>query len=295
MIINMSGGRSGDTLTVTTPGAGITVTVSKDGKSKTKVSGADGTAVFKGLEGGTWTVTMTDGSQTAQKTVAVTTDYAVALTFFAATINVTYPAGSVCTATDGAITLTAPDTSGTWACVVPNAGTWTVTVDNVISEAVAITSNGQTKTIDKWYLYNSGDQRTSNTGGWIATKVLRFTGYEKQNISVTYGSSNMYVGPSGSGILHTQKKINLTNWSTLKFVGTIVKGEADEDTAIGVWSNISEKMKSTDNRAAAKIGAVSGSATIDISSLSGEYYVGIHLCDMDLGNPTITCEQMILM
>ena len=76
-----TGGGTGGTLTVTTPGAGITVTASKDGKTKKKVSGADGTAVFKGLEGGTWTITMTDGSQTAQKTVAVTTDYNIVISF----------------------------------------------------------------------------------------------------------------------------------------------------------------------------------------------------------------------
>ena len=82
MILNMTGsGGSGGNLTVTTPGAGVTVTVSKDGKTKTKVSGADGTVVFKGLEGGTWTVTITNGSQTAQKTVAVTTDYNIVVSF----------------------------------------------------------------------------------------------------------------------------------------------------------------------------------------------------------------------
>ena len=50
MIFNMTGpGISGGNLTVTTPGAGITVAAARDGKTKTKVSGADGTAVFKGL------------------------------------------------------------------------------------------------------------------------------------------------------------------------------------------------------------------------------------------------------
>lgn len=61
--------------------AGCTVTVSKDGKTKTKVAGADGLAVFKGLKSGQWTLTITDGEQTAQKTVEITTDYSTVMSF----------------------------------------------------------------------------------------------------------------------------------------------------------------------------------------------------------------------
>ena len=62
--VNTGGGGTGAKLTVTAP-AGCTVTVSKDGKTKTKVAGSDGIVVFKGLASGSWTVTITDGSQTA--------------------------------------------------------------------------------------------------------------------------------------------------------------------------------------------------------------------------------------
>ena len=143
-------GGTGDELTVVTPGAGISVTVEKDGKAKTKISSADGTAVFRGLESGEWTVTMTDGSQTATKTATVTTEYSVELTFFAATIHVTYPAGSTCTATDGVTTMTAPDTSGAWEFVVSNAGAWTVSYAGYLYSdlcTVDITASGQTENV----------------------------------------------------------------------------------------------------------------------------------------------------
>ena len=149
------GGGVGAALTVIAP-AGCTVTVSKDGKSKTKVADDAGTALFKGLEGGEWTVTITDGTQTAQKTVTITADYSTAMSFFAATINVTYPAGSTCTATDGVTTLTAPDTSGTWACVVPNAGEWTISCTNGLETAessVAITEDGQSVSVALDYVF----------------------------------------------------------------------------------------------------------------------------------------------
>lgn len=169
------GGGSGGTgaaLTVTAP-AGATVTVSKDGKSKTKVADLDGVAVFKGLATGQWTLSITDGEQTAQKTVTITADYTAAITFFAATIHVTYPAGSTCTATDGTTTLTAPDTSGTWDCVVPNAGTWTVSLDSGLAEKIDVTTSGETYTIDRWYLYNQGDEHEAITGGWTGTGLTK--------------------------------------------------------------------------------------------------------------------------
>ena len=169
------GGGSGGTgvaLTVTAP-AGATVTVSKDGKSKTKVADTDGVAVFKGLSTGDWTLSITDGEQTAQKTVTITADYTAAITFFAATIHVTYPAGSTCTATDGVTTIHAPDTSGTWDCVVPNAGTWTVSLDSGLSETIDVTTSGETYTIDRWYLYNQGDEHEAITGGWTGTGLTK--------------------------------------------------------------------------------------------------------------------------
>ena len=163
------GGGAGATLTVNAP-AGCTVTVSKDGKTKTKVAGTDRVAVFKGLATGTWTVNMTDGAQTApERTADITADYAITMSFFSATIHITYPAGSTCTATDGVTTLTAPDTSGTWDCVVPNAGTWTVSLDSGFSEKVTVTEMDGTYTIDKWYLYNRGDEHEEVTGGWNNT------------------------------------------------------------------------------------------------------------------------------
>ena len=158
-------GGSGAALTVNAP-AGVTVTVSKDGKSKNKTANSSGIAVFKGLSTGEWTVTITDGEKTASKPVTIISDFNKTITFFSATIHVTYPAGSTCTATDGVTTLTAPDTSGTWDCVVPNAGTWTVSLDSGFAETVSIDANGDEQTVDKWYLYNNGDEHTSLTGGY---------------------------------------------------------------------------------------------------------------------------------
>lgn len=74
------GGGAGGILTVTAP-AGVAVTVSKDDKSKSKMSGVSGIAVFKGLASGTWTVTITGDGKTTQKSVIITADYSTAISF----------------------------------------------------------------------------------------------------------------------------------------------------------------------------------------------------------------------
>lgn len=219
-----SGGGSGGTLTVTAP-ANVTVTVSKDGKTKTKNSGTSGVVVFKGLASGTWTLTITDGSQTSSKPVVVTADYSTVIAFFTATINITYPAGSTCTCSDGTTTLSAPDTSGTWACVVPNAGTWTLSCTDgteSTSEAVTITTDGQSVSAVLSYalwLYKDGDTCDTVSGGWSSpvwggndfSKVVTF------NESSMQISTEVFGGSVGYGHVFTNSVIDLSEISTLKF------------------------------------------------------------------------------
>lgn len=96
---------------------------------------------------------------------------------FESTVNITYPAGSVCTATDGTITFTAPNTSGSWTCKVPNAGTWTITSTDGASTAstsVSITAAGQTASATLAYTgvptftYTGSYQIVSDTGSALA-------------------------------------------------------------------------------------------------------------------------------
>ena len=174
---NEGSGGTGAALTVTAP-AGCTVTISKDGKSKIKTADLNGKAVFKGLSSGDWLLSITNGIQIAQKTVTITTDYTATITFFVATIHVTYPAGSTCTATDGVTTLTAPDTSGVWELVVPNTGDWTVSLNNGFKQTVTIEANGDIKTLDKWYVLGvSGDVNEDITGGFNSKAVNKVSSY----------------------------------------------------------------------------------------------------------------------
>lgn len=73
-----------------------------------------------------------------------------------AVISVSYPAGSVCTCSDGTKTLKLKDTSGQGFFLIPYAGTWIVTATdgtNTKSESVEITSEGQS--VDVALLYRN--------------------------------------------------------------------------------------------------------------------------------------------
>jgi hypothetical protein len=84
-----------------------------------------------------------------------------------AVIGVTYPSGSVCTCSNGSVTLTAKDTTGKAIFVIPSAGTWTVTAvsgSKSTSKAVSITAEGQVETVELTYglyIFKNGSGLTS--------------------------------------------------------------------------------------------------------------------------------------
>ena len=257
-------GGAGGTLTVTAP-ANVTVTVSKDGKTKTKNSGTSGVVVFKGLASGTWTVTITGDGKTAQKNVVVTTDYSTAIAFFAATINITYPAGSTCTCSDGTTTLSAPDTSGTWACIVPNAGTWTATSTSETetdSKAVTITTDGQSTSVELSYalfLFKPNAPSDIIAGEWEMPGNSTVTA----EAELTVKSVNNYNGDRSISA-RTKGQIDLTEYSTLQ---ATCKASGGSDTKLEVYSG-SSVVAST------AIGADLTTVTVDISALSGLHSIG---------------------
>jgi hypothetical protein len=212
MIFNVTGSGSGTSasLTVTAP-AGATVTVSKDGKTKTKAA-VTGTAVFKGLSTGIWTVTASKDSDSATKTVEIKADYETQIGFFTATIHVVYPAGLVCTATNGSTTLNAPDTGGTWDCVVTEAGQWTVKLSTGFAEKVTVGASGESHTVNKWYVYKDGDQRAELTGGWTAVKKQKPTAEFKED---RFAVSTRTIENQPAGMATTANALNLNGFKTL--------------------------------------------------------------------------------
>lgn len=258
-------GKTGATLTVTTPSEGVTVTITKGELSYTKTSGSDGTALFSGLETGTWTVTITDGTHTAQKTVNINADYETSITFFSSTIQITYPSGLTCTATDGSTTLRAPDTSGVWACVVHNAGAWTVTVEQKgWTDTVNITENGQTVQValDRLYIYRNG--------------VLKYTILNKyqKDWKNSGGKLTGYMSASVSGnalILGFNEKLG--NVDSISIRAKVISKDVGYYDAF--LSHYNTWPDSYNNKlASVNIDSASEKTySIDISSISGDIYL----------------------
>ena len=275
--VNTGGGGSGGTLTVTAP-ANVTVTVSKDGKAKTKNSGTSGVVVFKGLASGTWTVTITGDGKTAQKNVVVTTDYSTVIAFFAATINITYPAGSTCTCSDGTTTLSAPDTSGTWACIVPNAGSWTVTAtdgNDSTNKSVSITADGQTENVVLSYtlvLY----EKNGETVDWS----YKAYDYSVPSVNMTLDTLQSQYGEGNARrpTLYTTVKHDISSYDTLY-------GSFDMTRSGSLYLGILSSPPATGCNSVEKVGFASYASgnggkvdlTLDISSFTGEYYIAVYV------------------
>jgi hypothetical protein len=296
-----SGGGSGGTLTVTAP-ANVTVTVSKDGKTKTKNSGTSGVVVFKGLASGTWTLAITDGSQTSSKPVVVTADYSTVIAFFTATINITYPAGSTCTCSDGTTTLSAPDTSGTWACIVPNAGTWTAAATDGVentSESVSITTDGQTVAVELsyyTYLFKPNTDTTNVTGGWQLNSKGSLDSAGDQLVATF---TNAYDRGNAFNVA-TINKIDFTEFTTL--VATCKAADKSNAAPKSATFAVASTQSGFNNAgtASTKVASTTFSnstttVTIDVSGISGSYYVTFVVELSNYNTGTLTVDEVKLM
>lgn len=285
MIFNMvgGGGGSGATLVVSSP-ANVSVTVSKDDKSYTKNSGSLGSATFKGLATGTWTVTISGNGQTATKTIVITADYAITIAFFSASINITYPATSTCVVTNSGGQTVASDTNigsstKTWTATVGATGTYTVTATATDgsgkskSATVNITTDGQSESVTLSYqifAFSAGDQHTEITGGWqFGAEPGGYTNGIGETLSLDY------CPVTGKGAyIATKNKIDLTNYSKIRFNGYAIDSRY---CAFGVSVNLVANMGYDKQYYTSYVepSASQSNNYLDVSSLTGAYYISI--------------------
>lgn len=261
-----SGGSPNKSTIIVTAPTGSTVTCKMGSTTKT-ASEKNGTWTFSSLDIGTWTITATKGSSIATQDVNITrlTVEYVTITYFSATINVTYPAGSTCTCSDGTTTLTAPNTSGSWTCIVYNAGTWTVTSTSgteTDSKAVTITTDGQSTSVELSYalfLFKPNAPSDIIAGEWEMPANSTVTA----EAELTVKSVNNYNGDRSISA-RTKGQIDLTEYSTLQ---ATCKASGGSDTKLEVYSGSSVV-------ASAAIGTSLTTVTVDISALSGLHSIG---------------------
>lgn len=280
MIINMTGGGGGAGATLVVTGVvGSICTVSKDTKTYTKTFGTDAKATFKGLTTGTWTVTMTNGTRTAVKTIVINVDYTLTIAYFSATINVTYPAGSTCTATDGSTTLNAPDTTGMWACIVPNAGTWTVSCTDgtqTASTTATVSAEGEAVNVKLAYdlrLFDNGDECTDTTGGWTNT------GYTYDALlttppEISDGRIQLYGKAGGNTGIGTTQSIDLTGYSKLVIDRDVISTLSSYNAG-QIWLLPSKNVVTSQAKAILRFGFATGRAEqeIDVTNINTPVYI----------------------
>lgn len=286
MIYVLSGGQTGATLTVTSSGAGtITVSNTSLGKSYSKSVTAGGSAVFKGLATGTWTVKLTDGSKTSTKTITITSDYSTSIAYFSATIKVTYPAKSKCVIKNSSGTQVASNTNTgsstkTWTATVNAKGTYTVTATatdgsgKTKSATVSITTDGQSKSVTLTYelvLFNNGvvsgyAWNSSNNNGYGDAKV-------SDGLIYLYGytwDNNISLQP-GWGEIGISSAIDLSDYSTLKVrLNKIDSADGTAKIQVGTTAL-------GDNTATKNVTLTAGTTTsLDISSITGSKYISLY-------------------
>lgn len=294
------GGGSGATLTITGV-AGATVTASKDGKTYTRTISSSGTAVFKGLSTGTWTVTMSGSGQSTTRTVEITADYSLTIAFFSATISITYPAASTCVVTDSTGATVASDTNAdsaakTWTATVGAVGAYTITATSTSggktkSSTVTITAAGQATSVTLAYelILFDGTDNTTATGGWTFGRnpdgSTTFSNAKISNKQIVYSQS-------GYGGIFTKKQIDVTNYKTLTCDCTIT-GYLEYAKSFGVSKHTNKEIVDSGGgmnsmfvaKKALAEGTYTGSKalSVDISKITGNCSLGFGVfCSLTL-------------
>lgn len=279
---NTGGGGSGATLIIMGV-AGATVTASKNGKTYTRTINNSGTAVFKGLSTGTWTVTMSGDGQTATRTVEITADYSLTIAYFSATINITYPATSTCVVTNSSGQTVESDTNTTssektFIATVNDTGTYTVTATatdgsgKIKSQSVEITSEGQSVSVTLNYqlvLFDGGAVEPWTVIGANPTATISDTIY-------------LYAANPETPVVssvRTTNKIDMSGYSTLKY--TVTENKTPSLSFMCVTSStdapITAGYTNTVTSDVVAYGQPSNTGTyeVKVSEIQGSYYVSL--------------------
>lgn len=194
---------------VVTVSAGATVTATNGSKTISGTADSTGVCTLTVPETGTWSVSATLGGQTSDtKTVSITGSYAVALTFFSATITVNVDSGASVTLKKGGTTIATKTSNGTAVFTVTETGEYTVTA----------TKNGQTTSgsvnvvsgTTSYSLTLSFVSSTLNNNEWSVIKSVSDAGQ---------GENYWSIGDRKAVTLNgTVGHLSLSNYTTYAFI-----------------------------------------------------------------------------
>lgn len=148
--------------------------------------------------------------------------------------------------------------------------------------------------VDWWsgQLYDNGKEYLNITGELIA-HALDFSGTINKAPTITKNDSNIVITTDSTnysgGLAYWANKIDLTNYSALKFTGYCSDNSQDRAKVL-VLSDISESAVAAEGVPATALSEIE----IDISALSGSYYIGFSVSKGSSSNKTVTIEKVIL-
>ena len=169
----------------------------------------NGTCTLIVPEAGTWSVSATlDGKTSDTKTVSITDSYAVALTFFSATITVNVDSGaSVALKKDG-VTVQTKTSTGTAVFTVRETGTYTIVATKngqTTSGSVNVVSSTTSYTLTLYFVSS-----TLNDNEWNVIKSVSDAGQ---------GENYWSIGDRKEVTLNgTVGKLSLSNYTTYAFI-----------------------------------------------------------------------------
>ena len=200
-------------------------------------------------------------------------------------IYVTYPAGSVCTCTNGVKSFTAKDTTGFWLFAGLEVGTWTVTTTDPSgenapeSQTVEITTAGQIVNVELSYvlwLYKNGNEYNAITGGWKIVNASGGTGsIQSQYLLISATDINGVRDCSA----YPENKISTVGRTTLIVEAEITSLDTSYNTYT-TWIGISNDntIAAQDNFVAYTSKNELGKFTLflDLTETQGEYFVKLY-------------------
>lgn len=138
------------------------------------------------------------------------------------------------------------------------------------------------------YLYNAGNEYTDKTGGWVGQALGINTSYNNPtqpsvvNANGKLTASLRGTSTTAGGIVRPRVITDLTNVTTIKLTATYTADNAYTVSGLCVWSTIgavwgTNVVAQASLTQAAPIGSGDCNASLDVSSLTGTYWVGFGL------------------
>lgn len=228
-------------------------------------------------------------STAAENTIAVITTTPITSYVFSSTVPTSPMEGMVwfTTGTSSAASFNAIKKNGLWVyptgCQQYVSGAW-------VSKVPKIYQNGAWRVWSR-YLYNAGDECVDETGGWVGQALGINTSYNNPiqpsvaNANGKLTASLRGTSTTAGGIVRPRLITDLTNVTTIKLTATYTADNAYTVSRLCVWSTIgavwdTNVVAQADLTQSAPTGSGDCNALLDVSSLTGTYWVGFGLYNL---------------